>query len=185
MVISDNLIKLKRAKMPVKKHRKTLNRLRESQFVAHSIDTIEKKSSNIKVMIEHFYWQNKKIADDNKHIFSNVRKFKEEQLNKTKEIFERLFTILLKTNDEVIPPSTPTYSDCTYETDITENNYNFEISKGQKGKGKISSDSFRRLADARQIIGLNTLKDVRNIGFESQNHLKTHTITLKDLVQTL
>lgn len=91
-------------------------------------------------------------------MLSNVRKFKEEEISRSKEMFTQLFSLFPLTSHVNDVPYTSPLSQCTFNTNTTANLTgicgfnNIIIFKGK-------TDSFRRITDIRSLLALKSSEE--------------------------
>ena len=163
-------MKLKRSKLTVNKHRKIAKKPVIVEESTQCIDFLSKKDAAIQSTIEVMFWQTKKIADDNKYFFSNIRKFKQEESDRTKSIFIQLFGLLSQQEAGNETFSTPLHSRYTCKTDVTEIN-KFKVFKDIESKDN-GLDSFKRITGTRSLLIMKPRRGFKVFGSEMENHFQ-------------
>ena len=106
------------------------------------MDSVGRNIKSLEARAECLFWQNKKLVDDNKYFVSNIHKFRNEEIQKTKNILARLFGILCQEERNECSPASPHVSYCTYQTETTDTKGVIRGFKQQESFRKINSKSF-------------------------------------------
>jgi len=159
--IRDSLINIKRAKTPIKKQKRISKQLVVPASINKHTDQIKELSLRVKAKAEYLFYQNKKLIDDNKYMLSNIRKVKEEEFRRTKNIFESLFSLFYQSDRDSETVSTPLLSNCTFQTDVSDPEIIKKKIRLSESFSPCKSDSFRKILDTHSMMA------VKSEGFRS------------------
>lgn len=142
---SECLITLKRARVTVRRKRIRAKRSSYHFHLTEGVEKLSKKSAEMSTKLEYFFLQNKKLVDDNRHLLSNVLKFKEEDSRRMAETLTQLFISSLSTEEEKYESQARRLSQHTCQTDISEKSIETDLLKNNTDIKLAGCDSFRRL----------------------------------------